>query len=64
MNNQKQNDNLIDLLKKIASVAHCGGLLGMTETDALVIIRKATLEYFDKNISDDDHCTNIKSITP
>jgi hypothetical protein len=35
-------------LKQIADIAHCGGLAGLTETEALTAIRRLTLTHWDK----------------
>ena len=35
--------------KQIATVAHCGGLAGLSESDALVLIRRLTLPVWDKS---------------
>lgn len=36
------------LLESVAEVAHCGGLVGMSEADALILIRKLTLHHWRK----------------
>lgn len=33
--------------KSVALVAHCGGLIGLSESDALIAIRKLTLPHSD-----------------
>ena len=35
-------------LLSIASIAHCGGLYGLSESSALNAIRKITLPYWDR----------------
>lgn len=34
-------------MREIADVAHCGGLAGLSEGDALTLIRRLTLAHFD-----------------
>lgn len=43
---------LLELLKGVAAIAHSGGLAGMSESEALAAIRKATLVHWDKTASD------------
>lgn len=33
-----------DKLKHIAAIAHCGGLVGLSEAEALIVIRKLTVK--------------------
>jgi len=40
---------LEEKLQRIATIAHCGGLEGLNQFDALCEIRKLTLEYFNSN---------------
>jgi hypothetical protein len=35
-------------LKQIADIAHCGGLAGLSEAEALIAVRRLTLMYLDK----------------
>jgi hypothetical protein len=42
-----------DTLKQIADIAHCGGLAGLTEVEALIAIRRLTLMYLDKGRNTD-----------
>jgi hypothetical protein len=41
-----------ELLKKIAAVAHCGGLINLDEATALTTIRRMTLPYFTESSHD------------
>lgn len=38
-------------LKRVALIARCGGLAGMPQADALTVIRKITIPYFDTFMS-------------
>lgn len=40
---------LEEKLRRIATIAHCGGLKELNQFDALCKIRKLTLEYFNSN---------------
>jgi hypothetical protein len=40
-------------LKQIADIAHCGGLAGLSETNALTAVRRLTLMYLDKGRNTD-----------
>jgi hypothetical protein len=40
-------------LKQIADLAHCGGLAGLTEVEALTAVRRLTLMYLDKGRNTD-----------
>lgn len=51
----RQRDELLAAAKTVASIAHCGGLSGMSESDALIAIRKATLAHFDTGATDAKH---------
>ena len=42
-------------LRNIASIAHCGGLVGMSVSDALTAVRRATLPYFDTEATEEQH---------
>jgi hypothetical protein len=42
-----------DTLKQIADIAHCGGLAGLTEVEALTAVRRLTLMYLDKGRNTD-----------
>ena len=42
----KEIERLEKLLEQIASLSHCGGLLGLSETGALIEIRKLSLEFW------------------
>lgn len=46
-------------LQKIAAVAHCGGLAGLSEAEALEIIRRVTLPRFVKSMRAED---NVRAI--
>ena len=37
----------MNTIKQIADIAHCGGLAGLTEADALTAIRRLSLKYWD-----------------
>ena len=37
------------ILEMISDIAHCGGLVGLSESDALRYIRRLTLNHFDRN---------------
>ena len=47
-----ENDLLVGLLENIAALAHDGGLLSISESDALCAVRRLTLNYWrgDKQI--------------
>jgi hypothetical protein len=47
-NNTEENT-----LKQIADIAHCGGLAGLTEVEALIAVRRLTLIYLDKGRNTD-----------
>jgi hypothetical protein len=50
----KPSDNAEeDTLKQIADIAHCGGLAGLTEAEALIAVRRLTLMYLDKGRNTD-----------
>lgn len=51
-----------EVLKAIASIAHCGGMAGMTESDALIAIRRATLPYFVTVATEEQHRATIASV--
>ncbi len=42
---------LHEVLQSISVIAHCGGLTGMSEGDALTEIRKISLPYWNKDSS-------------
>ena len=42
-------ERLEKLLEEIAYISHCGGLLGLSETGALIEIRKLSLEFWKEN---------------
>ena len=44
----------VNRLKRIATIAHCGGIANMSVDDALTAIRKITLPYFDREASDEE----------
>lgn len=44
----------VNRLKRIAMIAHYGGLANMTKDDALTAIRKITIPYFDRDASDEE----------
>lgn len=44
-----KHDRLLEDLEGIAMVAHCGGLDGMSQDDALIAIRRSTVSYWDKS---------------
>lgn len=39
------------LIAEVADIAHCGGLRGMSESDALIAIRRTTLPFFKRAIT-------------
>lgn len=41
-------------MREIALVAHCGGLGNLNEWQALTMLRRLTLSYFDKSLSNAD----------
>lgn len=51
------NSELLKTLMDVATIAHAGGLVGMSESDALVAIRKATLKYWNRTTSDELACS-------
>ncbi len=38
-----------EVLKQISKIAHEGGIIGLNQFDALMLIRRLTLPYWDKN---------------
>jgi hypothetical protein len=44
------SEDIIKTIKEIAEIAHSGGLRGLSEADALTLIRRLTLPYFDKGV--------------
>ena len=42
------DDEILTTLMHIADLAHCGGLAGLTEAEALIAIRRLTLKHWDK----------------
>lgn len=40
-------------LKRVAAIAHSGGLVGLDQFDALCVIRRLTLRYWDSKQSED-----------
>jgi len=58
---KKQRDELLDLLRSVASIAHCGGMAKMSESDSLTEIRRATLPHFDKSATEEQHRSAIAS---
>ena len=40
-----------EALTKAATIAHCGGLFGISEADALVEVRRITLPYWSKELA-------------
>ena len=42
---------LHEVLQSIGVIAHCGGLAGMSEGEALIAIRKISSPYWNKNSS-------------
>ena len=49
-------------LKSIAEVAHCGGLIGLSEDDALTVIRRLSLEHFDRQRSTEETKRSLSAI--
>jgi hypothetical protein len=47
---EKEIERLEKLLEQIASLAHGGGLLGLSETGALIEIRKLSVEFWNKEV--------------
>lgn len=43
-----QVDGLRALLGHIGAIAHCGGLSGLSEAEALVMVRRLTLEHWNR----------------
>ena len=46
------SEQLKEILSKIATVSHYGGLLGLSESSALVEIRKLTIPYINQEQAD------------
>ncbi len=42
-----QSNDRLAVLRQVAAIAHMGGLAGLCPNDALVYIRKLTLDYLD-----------------
>ncbi len=42
----KENDDLVSDLKRIANIAHAGGLCGLDAFGAILAIRRLTVDYF------------------
>lgn len=59
---EKQRDELLADLRWIAAIAHCGGLVQMSESDALTAIRRATLPHFSTDATEEQHRAAIASI--
>ncbi len=58
----KQRDELLNLLRTVASISHCGGLAEMSESDALTAVRVATLPYFETDASEKHHTEAIARV--
>ena len=58
----QQRDDLLATLKAVTSIAHCGGLSGMSDGEALIAIRRMTLPYFDKAATLEQHRAAIASV--
>jgi len=59
---EKQRDELLADLRGIAAIAHCGGLVQMSESDALTAIRRATLPHFSTDATEEQHRAAIASM--
>lgn len=46
-----ENKRLLGDMRSIATLAHSGGLINMTEPEVCAVIRRLTLSYFDTAIS-------------
>lgn len=44
-------ERLRGILDKVALVVHFGGVAGLSEDDALVLVRRATMEFFDESMT-------------
>lgn len=45
----KPKETPLEVLLEIATIAHCGGICGMTSDEALNHIRRLTINQWDKN---------------
>lgn len=50
----RENDKMLASLKRIAAIAHNGGLAGLDEFDAMCAVRRLTLKYLDSNQTEDE----------
>ena len=41
--------DLIKTLQQVADIAHCGGLVGLTEAEALIAVRRLTLPIWNSS---------------
>ena len=59
---EKQCDVLLTTLRTIASIAHCGGLADMTESDALIAIRRTTIPHLVTEATKEQYIAAIASV--
>jgi hypothetical protein len=46
-------------LRRIASIAHCGGLAGLSQEEALFMVRKLSLNYWNTNATLEEERTAL-----
>ena len=59
---RNKRDELLALMRMIASISHMGGLEKMSESEALTAIRRATMTYFDAKATDEQHRSSIRAM--
>ena len=55
--------SLIDKIDKIADIAHCGGLTGLTQGEALIAIRKLTIGHWRKDRDEGQMKIDVRKAT-
>ena len=59
----KADGALQSLIDKIADIAHCGGLTGLTQGEALIAIRKLTIGHWRKDRDEDQMKIDVRKAT-